>query len=84
LTLELLEGPGADRLYERQDARYDPETGYFKDGQGAYFDAAGRPVENPPKRRYVAAENLWLDAYGDFWDPRGNLVRSDPSLRTAP
>jgi hypothetical protein len=84
LTLELLEGPGADRLYERPDARYDPETGFFKDAQGAYYDAAGQPVENPPKRRYITAENLWLDAYGDFWDARGNLVRSDPSLRTAP
>jgi hypothetical protein len=84
LAVELLEGPGADSLYLRPEARYDPETGYFKNPEGRYFDAAGNAVENPPKRRYVAGEGLWLDAYGDFWDARGNLVRSDPSLRTAP
>lgn len=81
-VVELVAGPGVDRPYDHPDAPYDAETGYFKDPAGRYFDVLGNPVSSPPKRRYV--DGLWLDAYGDFWNERGELVRSDPTLRTAP
>ena len=84
LAVELLEGPGADRPYDRSDAHYDPETGYFEDPAGRYWDRTGAQVANPPRRRYIPHSGLWLDANGDLWDARGNLVTSKLELQTAP
>jgi hypothetical protein len=83
LLLELIAGPGADRLWDRPDARYDPWTGYFKDPEGRYLDRKGSEVPNPPRRRFLAERKLWVDTFGDLWNRHGVQVGSDPSLRTA-
>jgi Dolichyl-phosphate-mannose-protein mannosyltransferase len=84
LVYELVHGPGADVLWQRPDARYDPATGYFKDAAGQYWDAHDQPVSSPPRRRYLVAEHVWVDAYGDLWDALGHHVGTRPDLRTAP
>ena len=81
-VLRLDSGPGVDRPLTHPDAHYDPQTGYYVDPSGAYWNLRGDRVENPTVRKLVGG--LWLDAYGDFWDAKGNLVRSDPSLRASP
>jgi hypothetical protein len=45
LAVELLEGPGADRPLERPDARFDPETGYYRDPSGRFWDLTGAEVQ---------------------------------------
>ncbi len=81
---KLIAGEGVDRPYDHPHARYDPWTGYFKTRDGGYYDLFGNRVENPPRRRFLPALGLWLDAYGDFWDAKGTLVKSRPELRTRP
>jgi hypothetical protein len=49
-TVQLLSGPGIDRPLEHPDARYDPETGDYRDPSGHYWDLWGNPIESPPVR----------------------------------
>jgi hypothetical protein len=84
LVYQLVHGPGADALWERPDARYDPWTGYYKDAAGQYWNALDQPIQSPPRRRYLEREHVWVDAYGDLWDADGRKVGSRPDLRTAP
>ena len=44
LAVELLEGPGADRPLDRPDARFDPESGYYRDPAGRFWDLSGAEV----------------------------------------
>lgn len=44
LAVELVEGPGADRPLDRPDARFDPETGYYRDPSGRFWDLTGAEV----------------------------------------
>jgi hypothetical protein len=84
LGLELLGGPGADRLWARPDAVYDPATGYFRSSQGLYYNRLNEPQFPKTRRRYLPAKGLWLDRFGDMWDRWGNLVEHHPELRQAP
>jgi dolichyl-phosphate-mannose-protein mannosyltransferase len=81
-VLKLLRGPAIDRPYGHADAAYDPWTGYFKQ-EDTYYDLWGNELTNPVRRKYIASEHLWLDAFGDFWNAKGRLVKSDPSLRSS-
>ena len=84
LVYQLIHGPGADALWQRPDAHYDPWTGYYKDAAGQYWNASDQPIQSPPQRRYLDREHVWVDAYGDLWDADGRNVGSRPDLRTAP
>jgi hypothetical protein len=84
LVYQLIHGPGADALWQRPDAHYDPWTGYYKDAAGQYWNALDQPIQSPPQRRYLDREHLWVDAYGDLWDADGRSVGNRPDLRTAP
>jgi hypothetical protein len=84
LGLELLGGPGADRLWDRPNAVYDPATGYYKNPQGLYYNRLNEPQFPKTRRRYLPAKRLWLDRFGDMWDRWGNLVEHHPELRQAP
>jgi hypothetical protein len=84
LVAELLHGPGVDRPWNQPTAHYDPWTGYFKDPQGRYWAWAGQQIAEPPRRRYLAKERLWVDAFGDLWNARGEHLGNRPDLRTAP
>ncbi len=81
---KLLGGPGIDRPFDHPDATYDPWTGYYKDSGGHFFDLWGNELENPPRRTYFPELELWRDAFGDYWNAEGKLVRSNPEERTAP
>jgi hypothetical protein len=83
LVYELVRGPGADTLWQRPDARYDPWTGYYKDAAGRYWDAHDDPVPSPARRRYLEREHVWVDAYGDLWNAQGRHVGKRPDLRIA-
>lgn len=80
-ALELVHGPGVDQPYGHPDAPYDPETGYFKDATGRYYDVFGRTIIGPLKRRYIPKLGLWLDANGDYWDAKGRRVQPPPTAR---
>jgi hypothetical protein len=84
LTVELLRGPGVDRPWNQPNARYDAWTGYFKDRYGQYWAWEGQQVISPPRRRYLAREHLWVDAFGDLWNVKGQHKGNRPELRTAP
>jgi hypothetical protein len=84
LVYQLVHGPGADVLWQRPDAHYDPWTGYYKDAAGQYWNAFDQPIQSPPRRRYLDREHVWVDAYGDLWDADGTNVGNRPDLRTAP
>jgi hypothetical protein len=84
LLADVVHGAGADTPFDHPDAPYDPWTGYFRDPQGASWDRKGQPVAAPPRRRYLADQQVWVDAYGDLWNAQGDRVGSRPDLRTAP
>lgn len=81
-VLELLHGEGVDRPFRYPDARYDPWTGYYE-SEGHHYDFAGNEISDPARRKYDGKLGLWFDAYGDFWNAKGELVMSKPELRTA-
>jgi hypothetical protein len=84
LVVRLLHGPGVDTPWNQPDARYDVWTGYFKDPAGHYWAWEGQEITAPARRRYLAKEHLWVDAYGDLWTAKGKHVGTRPELRTAP
>ena len=51
---------------------------------GRYWDRAGNQIATPARRRYLAKERVWVDAYGDLWNAHGDKVGNRPDLRTAP
>jgi hypothetical protein len=71
----LIHGQGVDSPIGHADSRYDPETGYFKDPGGHYWDAKGGAVVKPLRRTYVASLKLWRDRFGDYWNAQGKRVR---------
>ncbi len=84
LIYDLLSGPGVDSPWSHPEARYDPWTGYYKDSAGRYWDRTGNQIPAPARRRYLAKEHVWVDAYGDLWNAHGDKVGNRPDLRTAP
>lgn len=76
-VLRLLRGAGVDRPYSHPHARYDPWTGFYKQGD-RYFDLYGNATTKPPpRRRYLAKQHVWEDANGRLWNAKGVQVRSD-------
>jgi hypothetical protein len=71
----LIHGQGVDIPIGHPDARYDPETGYFRDPSGQYWDTTGGGIVNPARRTYVPALNLWRDRFGDYWNAQGGRVQ---------
>jgi hypothetical protein len=47
---KLVSGPGVDVPLEHSNAKYDPQTGFYKDPSGAFWDLWGNPIVKPPKR----------------------------------
>lgn len=84
LVAELLHGPAVDRPWNQPTAHYDPWTGYFKDPLGHYWALPGQQMVAPARRRYLAHEHVWVDAFGDLWTAKGKHVGNRPELRTAP
>ena len=81
-AMRLVHGPGVDLPLGHRDAPYDPETGYFKDPSGRYWDVFGGAIVAPAKRRYIPSLRLWADTFGDLWNATGRRVRNDPAYRT--
>jgi dolichyl-phosphate-mannose-protein mannosyltransferase len=76
-VVRLLRGDGVDRPYAHPLARYDPWTGFYKQGN-QYFDLYGNETtESPPRRRYLGKQNLWEDSNGRLWNEQGARVRPD-------
>jgi hypothetical protein len=84
LVVRLLSGPGVDKPWNQPNAKYDVWTGYFIDRYKHYWAWEGQQVFNPPRRRYLAREHLWVDAFGDLWNAKGKHMGNRPDLRTAP
>ena len=78
-VLRLVHGEGVDRPYGHPLARYDPWTGFYKQGRH-YFDLYGTEAQRAPtRRRFLPREHLWQGANGDLWNARGVRVKSKPS-----
>jgi Dolichyl-phosphate-mannose-protein mannosyltransferase len=76
-VVRLLHGDGVDRPYAHPLARYDPWTGFYKQGK-QFFDLYGnKATKPPPRRRYFAKRHLWEDASGRLWNAQGIQVTPD-------
>jgi hypothetical protein len=76
-VVRLLHGDGVDRPYAHPLARYDPWTGFYKQGK-QFFDLYGNEATKPPpRRRYFAKRHLWGDASGRLWNAQGIQVTPD-------